>query len=115
MVFVTGAFASGKRAYVRSLGYADEDMSGEIGSTAPVLVGLEDTLRGKDLSPEDLERVLAKDIVVMCEVGGGVTPVDGCQRAWRERVGQCGQELAARADRVVRLVCGIPVCLKERA
>lgn len=100
---------------MRSLGYSDAVMSDEIGSDAPVLVDLEQTLRAGDLSEEDFRHVLAKDVVVMCEVGGGITPLEAEDRAWRERVGRCAQELARRADRVCRLVCGIPICLKEES
>ena len=115
MLFVCGPYASGKRSYVRSLGYSDAAMSDEIGSDAPVLVDLEQALRAGDLSPEDFECVLSKDVVIMCEVGGGITPLDPEDRAWRDRVGRCAQELARRADRVCRLVCGIPICLKEES
>ena len=51
--------------------------------------------------------------VVICdEVGCGVTPLDRVDRDWRERVGRTCCALAERADRVVRLCCGLPTYLK---
>lgn len=50
--------------------------------------------------------------VSMDEVGYGIVPIEASDRAYREAVGRCGQILAARADAVYRVVCGIPVRIK---
>lgn len=51
--------------------------------------------------------------VILCdEVGCGVIPVDAFDRRWREAVGRLCCELAARADIVERVSCGIPLRLK---
>lgn len=113
MLLVIGGIASGKRTYVRSLGYADEQMACELDSDAPVLCGLEECLRAGALDDERLERVASKEVVVCCEVGLGVVPMDADERAWRELVGRTCCMLSARAGRVVRMVCGIPVTIKE--
>lgn len=112
MVLVIGGIASGKRTYVRSLGYADDQMDGSITSGRPVLCGLEETLRSGALDDVSLERLLSKEVVICCEVGSGVVPMDAGERAWRELVGRTCAELAERAGRVVRMVCGIPVVMK---
>ena len=53
------------------------------------------------------------DGVILCdEVGCGVVPMDSADRAWRERVGRTCCALAERADKVVRLYCGIPSMIK---
>ena len=112
MVLVTGGIASGKATFVRGLGYGDADMSASLEDDAPVLVGLEELLRKRDLTDEELARVKAHDVVVCLEVGQGVVPMDAGERLWRERVGRCCQALALEASEVYRLVCGIAVRLK---
>jgi adenosyl cobinamide kinase/adenosyl cobinamide phosphate guanylyltransferase len=112
MVLVTGGIASGKRTFVRGLGYADVDMGTSLDADARVLVGLEELLRERELTPEEFGRACERDVVVCLEVGQGVVPVDLAERAWRERVGRCCQRLAAEASSVFRLVCGVAVCVK---
>ena len=63
----------------------------------------------------DMERYLPlfENAVVVCrEVGGGIVPMDGAERAWRERHGTFMQELARRADHVTRVFCGLTEGLK---
>ena len=61
-----------------------------------------------------VEKVLgaAPEVVVMDEVGCGVVPIERRDRELREAVGRAGQALAARAQQVYRVVCGIPMRLK---
>jgi adenosylcobinamide kinase/adenosylcobinamide-phosphate guanylyltransferase len=59
-----------------------------------------------------LRELSGKQVVTCAEVGCGIVPVDAGERVWREQVGELCQALAARADTVVRMVCGIPVVLK---
>ena len=61
------------------------------------------TLPGKRLS--DVQ-------VLATEVGGGVVPMDVKQRADREAAGRLACLLAARAECVVQMFCGIPTVLK---
>ena len=53
--------------------------------------------------------MLAFYVVVL---GGGIVPMDGGERAWRERHGTLMQELARRADHVTRVFCGLTEVLK---
>ena len=46
------------------------------------------------------------------EVGGGVVPIDPSERAAREAAGRLSCLLAQRAERVVRVFCGLPMVLK---
>ena len=46
------------------------------------------------------------------EVGGGVVPMDAGERAAREAAGRLACLLAARADCVVQMFCGLPTVLK---
>jgi adenosyl cobinamide kinase/adenosyl cobinamide phosphate guanylyltransferase len=112
MVLVCGGIASGKKTFVRGLGYADADMGRTLEGTEPVLVGLEELLRERELTESELRLVASREVVVCLEVGQGVVPIDADERAWRERVGRCCQRLAEGADAVYRLVCGIAVSVK---
>lgn len=52
------------------------------------------------------------EIITMDEVGYGVVPIERAERDYREAVGRAGQALAASAEKVYRVVCGIPVQVK---
>ena len=63
-----------------------------------------------DALAEELSR---REVVIATEVGGGVVPVDAGERAAREAAGRLGILLAQRAEKVIRMFCGLPVILKE--
>lgn len=46
-------------------------------------------------------------IIISDEIGNGIVPVDAFERAYRERTGRLLISLAASADEVVRVICGI--------
>lgn len=100
MLFITGPLYSGKRTFAQKLGgtyYFEVQKQAE--------------------TTEDLEalaKILSEkyDIITATEVGGGVVPVDAIERANREKAGRLACLLAARADCVVQMFCGIPTVLK---
>lgn len=51
--------------------------------------------------------------VVTSEVGSGIVPADPLTRLWRDLVGTANQTLAAAADEVVLVSCGLPLFLKQ--
>ncbi len=51
-------------------------------------------------------------IILMREVGSGVVPMDKSERIWREQTGRVSCFFAERADRVYRMLAGIPQRLK---
>ena len=51
-------------------------------------------------------------VVIATDVSCGVVPVDPVLRAWREACGRMNNALAAEADEVWRLFCGLPQRLK---
>jgi adenosyl cobinamide kinase/adenosyl cobinamide phosphate guanylyltransferase len=143
MMLVVGGAASGKRSYVRSLGYTDKQMADAMLDDRPVIYNLQDmvdaclasafghSLSGKnqqqlsgtargplDISEEPfdisalLEPLLSKEVVICNEVGAGVIPIDRLEREGRETTGRLCNQLAQQADRVVRLVAGIPLVIK---
>ena len=108
MIFVVGGLGAGKRRFVEEqLGYSPEQMSSVLEDRTPVLLSLE------ELEPlPGAEELLEREVVVCREVGCGVIPLDGGERARREAVGRLCCQLAEGAHAVYRLTCGIPMRLK---
>lgn len=116
MILIIGGQGAGKRRYAMELGFREEDMAFAELDHRPVLVDLHLLLRhgftGTDVTDDVFAPLLRKDVIICNEVGCGVVPLDAEDRAWRERVGRLCTRLAGRAERVVRVCCGIPLCLK---
>ena len=99
MIFITGPLYSGKRTFAQTLpGTRIWDVQ-ELAAKADNLEKL-------------AEKLSAYDIVISTEVGGGVVPMAAEQRAAREAAGHLACLLAARADCVVQMFCGLPTVLK---
>lgn len=118
MRLIVGAVDQGKRAYVRSLGYTEEQMSAGLGDQ-PVVLNLEDIVaallrEGRDPVRAVLDHAASHPsaVYVCTEVGCGVVPVDRFQREWREAVGRVCCALAREAGRVDRVWCGLAMELK---
>lgn len=59
------------------------------------------------------QRDFGEDSIVICQdIFCGVVPVDTKQRAWRQLAGRTLTALAAKADSVTRIFCGIATELK---
>ncbi len=114
MILIVGGLASGRRSYVRSLGFTDADMSHDAGDDCAVLLEAQDLVQDAQSNPHAIAKSLAahKRVVVCRDVGSGIVPVHADERAWRERAGELSRELAKGADTVVRMTCGIPQFLK---
>ena len=122
MRLVIGGFAQGKLACVlRNLQLGEDAVARALPlpDGAQVLDGLHTLVagalqRGEDPEPAvwaAVERCPA--LTIVCdELGCGVVPVDAFERAWRERVGRLCCALAARAETVVRVFCGLPAVIK---
>ena len=99
MLFITGPLYSGKRTFAARFGgrqiYEVQDRAAEMAG----LQALADELA-------------AYDVVTATEVGGGIVPIDPAERARREAAGRLACLLAARADCVVQMFCGLPTILK---
>ena len=100
MIFITGPLYSGKRTFAQKLpGSRIADVQ-ELAADAPELDKLADRLAAE------------YEVILATEVGGGVVPMEAQQRAAREAAGRLACLLAARADCVVQMFCGIPTVLK---
>lgn len=107
MIFITGPLYSGKRDYAQALLDCTEE---ELRARA--VWDVQDRAadcRDLDALADELARY---EVVIATEVGGGVVPVDPAQRAAREAAGRLSCLLAQRAQRVVRVLCGLPLVLK---
>ena len=92
MMFITGPLYSGKRTFARQFaGSCITDVQDKAADAA-------------DLT-QLAEELAQYDIVIATEVDAG-------QRAAREAAGRLACLLAARADCVVQMFCGIPTVLK---
>ena len=112
MILIIGGAGQGKLDYVlQKTGYGPAQVARtpEEARTRPVFAGLEDW-------PELDEAALLEanpDVILICDEGGcGVVPVEPAQRARREAVGRLCCRLAERAERVERILCGLPMVLK---
>lgn len=52
-------------------------------------------------------------ILICDEIGCGIVPVEKEERLYREYVGRLVIQLAEKAERVERIVCGLGICLKN--
>ena len=105
-VYVTGSMASGKREYVlNTLGIPEIEAAFEV----------QELLREKpNMDVAALaEKLSGYQAITQTEVGAGVIPLATSDREWRERAGRLACLLASRADIVVRMVCGVPIIVKN--
>ena len=113
MILILGGAASGKRTYLESLGYGPEDIADGVLDDRKALYGLEKLVAEDPEGAEGLLPVLLrKEAVACCEVGSGIVPVRFEQRQAREATGRLCIQLAARAEKVIRMVAGIPTIIK---
>lgn len=107
MIFITGPLYSGKRDYACTLLNCGPEQ------LADRAVWDVQNLAADCADLNALAEELARhDVVIATEVGGGVVPIDAGERAAREAAGRLSCLLAQRADRVVRVFCGLPMVLK---
>ena len=105
-VYVTGPMTSGKRDYVlNTLGIPVAEAAFEV----------QEILRERpDLDVAVLaEKLSGYQAITQTEVGAGVIPLSAAEREWREKAGRLACLLAARADIVVRMVCGVSIRIKD--
>ena len=106
MIFVTGPLYAGKREYIRNvLRLSEEDFASR------AVWDVQELAPGADLQALT-ERLAQKEIVIAAELGGGLVPIDKTERKKREAAGRLACMLAARADIVVRVCCGLGQVLK---
>ena len=100
MIFITGPLYSGKRTFARRLGGRQMADAQDLAAGAENLERLADELAAQ------------YDVVMATEIGGGIVPLEAEQRRAREAAGRLACLLAARADTVIEMFCGIATVLK---
>ncbi|HHV97609.1 MAG TPA: cobalamin biosynthesis protein CobU [Clostridiaceae bacterium] len=128
MVLVFGGAYQGKLEYViqnykiREIEIFYCDNCKEIDFSRKVIYGLEKLILNilKDLKDEadpieyiskNLDKMMDK-IIICTDISCGIVPTDPLLRQWREAVGRCMALLSQRAERVIRVFCGIGTVLK---
>jgi adenosyl cobinamide kinase/adenosyl cobinamide phosphate guanylyltransferase len=114
VILVMGGTASGKRTYVRTLGYAEDDFACSPESGAVVVCDVQNLVHDAGADPVRVAQLIAAEVqvAIFTDIGAGIIPLVPEERAWRDRAGLLGRELAQRADTVVRMTCGIPQAIK---
>lgn len=126
MKLIIGGLGSGKEEYLNNLLFpgaviADgrTDPPGKA-FTADGILFFEEYVKRILLSGGDpgafTRRIIEENkraVITQTEIGCGVVPLEKTEREYREIAGRCGCMLAASAEEVIRMVCGIGVVLKS--
>ena len=126
MILVIGGFAQGKLHYVKQRYVRCEDgrevavldgtleLPAETGALQVIVNHLHHYIREQLRQGTDPEVMIENfckehpDCILICdEIGNGIVPMEAEERTYRERTGRILEQLAAQADEVVRVVCGI--------
>ena len=126
MILIIGGFAQGKLHYVKQRYVHCEDgrevtvldgtleLPTETGALQVIVNHLQSYIREQlrqGTDPEGMIENFGKehpDCILICdEIGNGIVPMEAEERIYRERTGRILEQLAAQADEVVRVVCGI--------
>ena len=121
MILITGGSYQGKLEYAKArFGLTDADICvNDIDFNKKCLAyidryALDAIKRGiepADIFKENADK-LSDKIIITTDISSGIVPMDATLRAWREACGRMNSFLAARADEVWRLFCGIPERIK---
>ena len=115
MILIIGGESSGKRSFAKTLGYTEKDIADAVIDARPVVYHLERLVFAQPEQADALlDSLLEKEVVICCEVGSGIIPVDRNERLGREATGRLCVRLAQQAQAVVRMVCGIPTVIKGK-
>ncbi len=124
MILVIGAAYAGKRAYAKSILPEISFIDGE--NCAPDAVfhcqGIDhfhtyirrQMEAGNEVSdlPQKISRENPDVVIISDEIGYGIVPETAFLREYREMTGRVLSGLAAKADQVYRVVCGIGTVIK---
>lgn len=80
-----------------------------------LMLGERDLVEAFERLEEALAASRAPIVLVSNEVGLGIVPENALARRFRDEAGRLHQRLAARADRVLFVVAGLPMTVKDAA
>lgn len=122
MKLVIGGYVQGKLNYVLQKHDLDESLvfdgrlpnSGEALEKVVIINHFHNWVRASLLKGENPEEMIMQFlencpecIVISDEIGNGIVPVDAFEREYREQTGRLLIEIAAKAEEVERVICGI--------
>ena len=127
MILIIGGAFQGKKEYAKkTFGLKEEEFvdgaccGEEERYQAKAVLHLHEFVRRSLKEGRDIggmaERILQKNpsVILLCnELGSGVVPVEAFDREWREATGRLCCRLAAEAEEVHRVVCGIGMVIKH--
>lgn len=116
MIFIIGGAYQGKTAYAENRfcdGYKIIDsyhlrVKAQLEAGFNPLEEAEKLIKDMVIAGADMDRL----VVISNELGYGIVPVDKVEREYREQSGRVNCYLAAKADEVIRVVCGIGTRIK---
>ena len=120
MVLIFGGAYQGKLEYaLNNFNMTEEDVfhckeEAALDLSFKVISNLENFVMGcvkegkeaKDLLLEYGE-ALEDKIIIVTDISQGIVPMDPVQRSWREMVGRTMLYLGGRAEKVIRVFCGL--------
>lgn len=130
MELYIGGYAQGKLGYVMSQhnsakvfdNIEDFMKAGASSDGGRILNGLHliiKRLLDVGCNADEIERKImqladdAPNAIIICnEIGCGIVPLDKAERLYRELTGRILVKLASKAEKVVRITCGIPQRIK---
>lgn len=125
MILVVGGSHQGKKAYTEKIWQIKKWCDGrtcrkEDLFSVEAVEHLESLIyrelkEGKEVEglPDELYEKNPKLVIVSDEIGYGLVPMDAFDRRYREMTGRICTRIAAKAQQVHRVVCGIGTVIKE--
>lgn len=127
MDFIIGGCHQGKLEYVKTQYHLTETDIMSAASltttnitTKPCLTDFHLYIRHLMQTNQNIEKTIADllqkndiRVIISDEIGYGIVPADAFERAYRETVGRQCCILAQHAEKVVRVICGIGIVIKQ--
>ena len=120
MVLIFGGAYQGKLEYaLENFGLTEKDVfhckeNVEINLSNKVIYGLESFVMGCVKEGLEAREILSEygsaledKIIIVTDISQGVVPIDPVQRSWREMVGRTMLYLGGKAEKVIRIFCGL--------
>lgn len=110
MIFVIGGAYQGKTEYVKKT-FPDKNI------TDSYHLEVKKQLEKGENPMAEVEKLLQDEaldsmVIVSNDIGNGLVPTDDFERGYREMVGRVNCAIAAEAEQVIRIICGIPTRIK---
>lgn len=121
MILVTGGLYQGKLAYVLENYHLDMDDVSDFADnnkydfSKKVLRNFDRYVEYCTVNKIDMSEIieqLSDKIIITCEKGCGIVPINPQDRLIRENTGRINNIIAQKSERVIRVFCGLGIVLK---